>query len=73
MPDQARIFICYKKRGSDGRENNSAYQLYQFLSEVPHYHVWMDEGLDAGLLWEKTISVMSAATWMGQDSRKLCR
>ena len=55
VADHTRIFICYKKRGSDGRDNNSAYQLYQFLTEIPEYDVWMDEGLDAGLLWEKTI------------------
>ena len=55
MGQRTRIFICYKKRDSEGRENNSAYQLYQFLNEEPAYQVWMDEGLDAGLLWEKTI------------------
>jgi O-acetyl-ADP-ribose deacetylase (regulator of RNase III) len=55
MSDRTRIFICYKKRNSEGREVNAAFQLYQFLSENPEYEVWMDEGLDAGLLWEKTI------------------
>jgi hypothetical protein len=55
MADRTRVFICYKKKSADGRENNTAYQLYQFLTEVPDYDVWMDEGLDAGLLWEKTI------------------
>ena len=55
VAEPIRIFICYKKLDSDGRENNSAFQLYQFLREVPNYKVWMDEGLDAGILWEKTI------------------
>lgn len=56
MTDRTRIFICYRKRGADGRENNAADQLYRFLKEDdPTHDVWMDEGLDAGLLWEKTI------------------
>ncbi len=55
MAERTRIFICYKKRGSDGRENNAAFQLYQYLCEIPEYSIWMDEGLDAGILWEKTI------------------
>jgi O-acetyl-ADP-ribose deacetylase (regulator of RNase III) len=55
MTERTRLFVCYKKKGVDGRENNAAYQLYQFLNEVAEYDVWMDEGLDAGVLWEKTI------------------
>jgi hypothetical protein len=56
MTEKTRIFICHKKKNADGQEDNSADRLYSFLSEGnPKYDVWMDEGLKAGIPWEKTI------------------
>jgi O-acetyl-ADP-ribose deacetylase (regulator of RNase III) len=55
MAEKTRIFVCHKKLNADGSENNSAYQLSTFLSEVADYEVWIDDSLKEGALWAKTI------------------
>jgi hypothetical protein len=70
MPKKTRLFICYKKKGPDGADN-SAYQLGKFLGKVSNYDVWMDEVMQPGIEWEKTIyekllSTDVVISWSGQ-------
>jgi len=55
MAEKTRIFVCHKKLNADGSENNSAFQLYTYLTAVPDYEVWIDDSLKEGALWAKTI------------------
>lgn len=55
MAEKIRIFICYRRQDSSGKATNHAYKLFGYLSKMPDYDVWMDEKLDAGFAWEKTI------------------
>lgn len=55
MAERTRIFLCYRKKDAAGRESNNAYKLFEYLREIPEYDVWMDENLDPGFLWERTI------------------